>query len=130
VARLRDERTSTAQELIFSRLAWERIGGIPEFPLAWASDDAFITTMGVRRPIRGIAGPRINWRASEQNITSTKTVRMNDLKMQASRVFVEWSQQFLTEHPPSRGRLPADELARLTERWFFIKRIFPGGIWA
>lgn len=122
--RLRDERTSTAQELIFSRSAWERVGGIPEFPLAWASDDAFIASLGVRRPIRGISGPRVNWRVSEQNITNKKTAHTNDLKMQASRLFVEWAQQFLTEHPPSKGRLSTDEITRLTERWFFHQAYF------
>ena len=124
LVRLRDERTSFAQELIFSRKAWERVGGIPDFPLAWASDDAFIAKMGVRRPIRGIAGPRVNWRVSEQNITRIKTARTNDLKMQASRMFVEWSQQFLTEHPPGNGRLSEKELAELTEGWFFHQAYF------
>ena len=124
VSRLRAERASTAQELIFSRSAWERIEGVPEFPLAWASDDAFIASLGVRRPIRGISGPRVHWRVSEQNITRIKTARTNDLKMQASRRFVEWAQQFLTQHPPSKGRLSTDEIARLTERWFFHQAYF------
>ena len=58
VSRLRGGRTSTAQELIFSRTAWESIGGFPDFPLGWASDDAFIATLGSRKPIRVIPGPR------------------------------------------------------------------------
>lgn len=123
MARLRDERTSTAQELIFSRAAWER-SGIPDFPLAWASDDAFITMMGVRRPIRTIAGPRIHWRVSEQNITRLKNTQTNELKLAASRMFVAWAQQFLAEHSPGKGRLAAGEIVRLTERWFFHQLFF------
>jgi glycosyltransferase involved in cell wall biosynthesis len=124
LARLRDERTSTAQELIFSRAGLARIGGIPEFPLAWTSDDAFIAKMGVRRPIRTISGPRITWRVSGQNITHKKTTQTGSQKMTASRMFVQWTQQFLTENPPSQGLLRADELTHLTERWFFHQAYF------
>jgi glycosyltransferase involved in cell wall biosynthesis len=124
VARLRDERVSTAQELIFSRSAWERIGGVPEFPLAWASDDAFIATLGIHRPIRTIFGPRIHWRVSDRNITRKKDTRTNDLKLAASRMFVAWAQKFLAANPPSTGPLNSDEVAQLTERWFFHQAYF------
>jgi glycosyltransferase involved in cell wall biosynthesis len=124
VARLRGGRTSTAQELIFSRAAWESARGFPDFPLAWASDDAFIATLGSRKPIRTIPGARIKWRLSGKNISSDNSFATAIQKLQACQEFVEWATDFLEKTPPSDGHLTNGELAKLLEDWFFLQMIY------
>ena len=124
VSRLRGGRTSTAQELIFSRAAWESAGGFPDFPLGWASDDAFISMLGARKPIRVIPGPRLKWRLSGRNISTVNSFKLAIQKLQACREFVEWSANFLKKNPPSEGPLTNGELAALLEDWFFMQMIY------
>jgi glycosyltransferase involved in cell wall biosynthesis len=113
-ARMRDTRNSTLQEQIFSRSAWERIGGIPDFPLAWNSDDAFVAELGVRRPIRTIAGPRISFRMSDANVSNDSSAKTTARKITASAEFVLWAMDYFERHAkPEKA-----EAARLSERWF------------
>jgi hypothetical protein len=115
MARLQGERNSTLQEQVFSRSAWDAMGGFPDFPLAWASDDAALAAQGVRRPIRTIAGPRVRWRLSDVNITNDKSRAVTREKIKASAEFVLWTIAFF-------GHLTGGEKAkieRLTEEWFF-----------
>jgi GT2 family glycosyltransferase len=88
LARLRGGNASNMQELIFSREAWKAVGGIPDFPLAWASDDAFIAKLGEHRPIRTIFGPLVNWRLSGLNISGDKSNSASSSKFEASRQFM------------------------------------------
>lgn len=124
VARLRGGRTSTAQELIFSRAAWESIGGFCDFPLGWASDDVFIATLGSRKPIRVIPGARLGWRLSGRNISTNNSLAVAIQKLQACREFVEWAEDFLKKNPPSEGWLTNGRLAVLLEDWFFLQMIY------
>ncbi len=124
VSRLRGGRTSTAQELIFSRAAWDIRGGFPDFPLAWASDDAFIADLGARKPIRVIPGPKLKWRLSGRNISSDKSLSGAIQKLQACREFVEWAADFLKKHPPTDGPLTNGDLALLLEDWFFMQMLY------
>lgn len=124
VARLQGGRTSTAQELVFSRTAWESVGGFPDFPLAWASDDAFIAILGSRKPIRVIPGPRVRWRISGRNISSDNSFGIAVQKLQACREFVEWATDFFKKNPPTDGQLTNGRLANLLEDWFFMQMIY------
>jgi glycosyltransferase involved in cell wall biosynthesis len=124
VARLRGGRTSTAQELVFSRTAWEAAGGFPAFPLGWASDDAFIATLGSRKPIRTVPGAQIKWRLSGQNISTDNSLATAIQKLHACREFVEWATDFFRKNPPAEGHLVNGELARLLEDWFFMQMIY------
>lgn len=124
VCRLRGGRTSTAQELIFQRSAWESVGGFPDFPLGWASDDAFIARLGSRKPIRVVPGPRLKWRLSGKNISTDNSLAMAIQKLQACRKFVEWAADFLKENPPTEGPLTNGELAELLEDWFFMQMLY------
>lgn len=119
VSRLRGGRTGTAQELIFSRAAWESVGGFPDFPLGWASDDAFVAAVGSQKPIRVIAGPRLKWRLSGKNISTDNSLTNAVQKLKACSKFVEWAADFLKKNPPSAGPLTDDALAGLLEYWFF-----------
>jgi glycosyltransferase involved in cell wall biosynthesis len=113
-ARLRGARNSTLQELIFSRHAWETSGGIPDFPLAWASDDAFIARLGVRRLIRTIFGPCVRWRLSDANISNSGSPAAAAGKIRASMEFVRWIIDYFENYakPMKTGIVP------LTEQWF------------
>jgi glycosyltransferase involved in cell wall biosynthesis len=124
VSRLRGGRTSTAQELIFSRSVWETVGGFPDFPLGWASDDAFIAMLGARKPIRVMPGPLLKWRLSGKNISTDNSFAMAIQKLQACRKFVEWAADFLKKSPPTEGPLTNGELAALLEDWFFMQMIY------
>jgi glycosyltransferase involved in cell wall biosynthesis len=126
VARLRGGRTSTAQELIFSRTAWDSIGGFPDFPLGWASDDAFTTTLGSGKTIRTIPGARVQWRLSGRNISTNNSLGLAIQKLQACREFVEWAANFLKMNPPGTGHLSNGQLAALLEDWFFMQMIYRG----
>jgi glycosyltransferase involved in cell wall biosynthesis len=126
VARLRGGRTSTAQELVFSRAAWDSIGGFPDFPLGWASDDAFTATLGSQKSIRTIPGARVRWRLSGQNISANNSLGLAIQKLQACREFVEWAADFLKMNPPTSGHLSNGELAALLEDWFFMQMIYRG----
>ena len=119
LARLRGHNASNMQELIFSRQAWETSGGIPDFPLAWASDDAFIAKLGAHRPIRTIFGPVVTWRLSGLNISGDKSDSAISGKFQASRQFMEWATNFLESQSPVDDKLHRQHLNRLTEDWFF-----------
>jgi hypothetical protein len=118
-ARLRGGRRSTFQELVFSRAAWQAAGGIPDFPLAWASDDAFIATLGARCPIKCISGPRVTWRWGEASISGSSSAATFRTKLRASEEFIRWAMAFLEQHPPSSGCRSPLERRRLTEHWFF-----------
>ncbi|HTR43168.1 MAG TPA: glycosyltransferase family A protein [Pseudomonadales bacterium] len=126
VSRLRGGRTSTAQELIFSREAWDAVGGFPDFPLGWASDDAFIAAMGSQKPIRTIPGAHVEWRLSGRNISTSNSFALAIKKLQACREFVEWAADFLKKNPPTTGQLSNGELATLLEDWFFMQMIYRG----
>ncbi|HEY1791167.1 MAG TPA: glycosyltransferase family A protein [Verrucomicrobiae bacterium] len=124
VSRLRGGRTSTAQELIFSRSEWGAAGGFPDFPLGWASDDAFIATLGSRKTIRVMPGPLLKWRLSGKNISTDNSLAMAIQKLQACRKFVEWAADFLNNNSPTDGPLTNGELAALLEDWFFMQMIY------
>jgi glycosyltransferase involved in cell wall biosynthesis len=124
VSRLQGGRTSTAQELIFSREAWESAGGFPDFPLGWASDDAFIALLGSHKPIRVIPGPRLKWRLSGRNISTNNSFTLAIQKLQACREFVEWSAAFLKKNSTTEGPITNGRLAALLEDWFFMQMIY------
>jgi glycosyltransferase involved in cell wall biosynthesis len=119
LVRLLEERGSTFQELVFSRQAWKRIGGFPDYPLAWAVDDVFISKMGENKPIRLIPSSRIQWRLSGTNITSVTTASVLSRKIIASRMFIEWVNEFLTAGKSDDKKFSQKELNTMTEAWFF-----------
>lgn len=114
LARLAGKRNSTLQEIIFSRNAWETCGGIPDFPLAWCSDDAFIAQLGRVHPIRTITEARVNWRLSDLNISNNKSAGTVRTKILASGSFVRWVVAYFKNQPENAQ----EEARRQTERWF------------
>lgn len=113
LARLGGRRVATLQEAIFSRAAWQTIGGIPDFPLAWHSDEAFAAAMGVRSPLRLISGARVHWRFSSFNITGTSSFKTGNRKIIASTIYFRWLKNFFQTHAPAKWT----EAARVSENW-------------
>jgi glycosyltransferase involved in cell wall biosynthesis len=82
---------SYMQEYIFRRQCYLELGGFPDFPLGWASDDAFLFSFLARAPIRTIAGPRVHWRYSRANISGSSDDEGTALvKIQACMQFLRW----------------------------------------
>lgn len=113
LSRLEGNRGSTLQELIFSRAAWEQAGGIPDFPLAWHSDEAFAARLGMRRPLKLIPGPKVSWRFSGLNISGNSTSAMTNRKIIISASYLRWVMKFFADHAPAQ----LAEAARRSEKW-------------
>ena len=113
LARLSGTRNTTLQELIFSRRAWTAVGGIPDFPLAWHSDEAFAGSLGVKSPLRAIPGARVNWRYSRQNITGTGSFKTTNKKIISTTAYFRWLAKFFQANAAPRTA----EAARISEQW-------------
>lgn len=113
LSRLDGNRGSTLQELVFSRAAWAAAGGIPDFPLAWHSDEAFAAQLGVRRPLKLIPGAKVNWRFSDLNISGNSSSVMTNRKIIISASYLRWAMKFFADHASTQ----LAEAARRSERW-------------
>jgi glycosyltransferase involved in cell wall biosynthesis len=98
-------------ETVFSRDIFEQAGGIPELPLAWASDDLFTVNLSLNGNIRTISGARVQWRFSDKNISGKSSGRSAVRKLEASREFVR---RILSEQKLSVKLDPPD----LPVRWY------------
>jgi glycosyltransferase involved in cell wall biosynthesis len=112
-SQLRGPNNSNMQEIIFSRAAWQRVG-IPDFPLAWGTDDVFIASLGEPFPLYAIDSPRIHWRWSDYNITGGNSRADARRKQLAEVRQARWAFHFLTAHG-----LTVREAAQLTEEVFY-----------
>jgi glycosyltransferase involved in cell wall biosynthesis len=113
LARLAGKRNVTMQEVIFSRSAWESAGGIPDFPMGWHSDDAFVASLGVRQPLCAIPRARVNWRNSELNISCNGSLMGVNRKVIASTIYFRWVVKFFQAH--AAGQTPA--AIQISEVW-------------
>lgn len=98
-------------ETIFSKDAYEKSGGIPDLPYAWAADDLFNAKIADMGTIRTIPGAMVSWRYSDENISGKKSSTGASQKLKASRKFVHW----INSHKHIKQNLePAD----LPARWY------------
>lgn len=117
--RLRGERHSTVQELIFSRAAYDRVGGFLDLPCAWCSDDAGIIRLSDRTGMRTIAGPRVQFRQSGMNVSSTfRNAKVNRDKRRAVMGYLDWLLEHFRAAKSERTPLNAEMLRQEAERWF------------
>lgn len=116
--RLNGLRASTAQEVVFSRRAYERMGGFPDFPLAWAADIAGLIHLAQANGIRLIDGPKIRFRTAGQNISSGRDHEQRGLKLRAAMLFVQWFEDFLKTHPDPSFPLSGETLKAQSKAWF------------
>ena len=108
MARLAKNRHATLQEIIFSRQAWESVGGIPDFPLGWHSDVAITASLGVGKTLCTIPGAWVDWRSggtSEINISSTTSFRVTNRKIIATAIFSRWLEGFYRKNAPAQTPL-------------------------
>lgn len=96
-SRFRGERQSFTCEYVFSRKAFDRLGGFVSFPLAWCSDDATWFALG-QRGIRRVEGACSEWRLSAVNI-SARDPRRSGMKMRAVSEFIAWFERYLKDNP-------------------------------
>lgn len=117
--RLRGERHSTVQELVFSRSAYDRVGGFLDLPCAWCSDDAGVIRLAGRSGIRKIAGPRVRFRRSGMNLSSTlDDARVNRDKRRAVMAYLDWLMEHFRCAESDRTPQRTEKLRREAKRWF------------
>ena len=118
LTRLKFERASYAPDYVFSRVAFDRVGGFQPFALAWCSDDATWALLAARHGIHSVDGPRVRWRLSGSNISS-RSAHNAAIKVQAQLAFVEWLAAALPRLPLAPAD-PSDAALRQWARsWFF-----------
>ncbi len=105
------EEESYIVEYIFSRHAYEEIGGFPDLPLAWTADDLFCLKLAEHGEICSIENGCVHWRYSDSNISGSSDRNKAKLKLKAASQFVDW----IMERPEIIEKLEPKNLA-LT--WF------------
>jgi glycosyltransferase involved in cell wall biosynthesis len=117
--RLRGVRHCTAQEFLFSRESYKQSGGFLDLPCGWCSDEAGIIRFSRRTGIRTIPGPRIRFRLSGQNITSSnKNPAINRAKRQAAMAYLEWLLGHFKTEQGTPYTVGSSLLKGAAERWF------------
>jgi glycosyltransferase involved in cell wall biosynthesis len=98
-------------EYIFSRKAYNEIGGFPNFPLAWTSDDLFCLKLAEYGRISSVDGGCVFWRYSGSNISGSSNRENAKLKLKAAAEFVDW----IIDRPNIVEKLQPQDLPL---RWF------------
>jgi hypothetical protein len=107
LARLRLQRRSYACEYLFSRRAFDRVGGLISFPIAWCSDDASWAALAGSTGLRTLAGPLVSWRYGGGNL-SVPNPATRAAKREALLCYVEW---LLNEDHSAMVATPAQRAA-------------------
>jgi glycosyltransferase involved in cell wall biosynthesis len=115
--RLRGERLSYVTEYIFSRDAYIENGGMIDFPLSWASDDASWLAFSKGPGILTIQGANVLWRRGAYNITPSGAKHQTD-RIEAAFKFVNWLGDFLENNETGSQYLTRDMLKELSKGWF------------
>lgn len=115
---LRNLRVCTQQECIFRRQKYLDLQGFLDLPLAWGSDHAFVIGCGTDKGLVAVNGPRVRFRQSGANISSSGGRLKCASKIQASMDYVRWLMLHLQQHPcPDSPQ--GDELIRMAAfEWF------------
>jgi hypothetical protein len=126
-ARLRGERNSYVVEYVFSRAAFERAGGFPDYPVAWCADDVAWFAFSDGAPIRTLSAGGVRWRASGVNITDAKRRHQRE-KLEAGRRFLAFVRERVAPRDTSGTRTPED-WRDAAERWWVaqVRYLMPIG---
>lgn len=120
-------RFPNQQELIFSRKAFEKIGGFLDFPMAWWSDVAFAISCGRHTGIWTIRGPRVLFRKSRKNISSQRDKTIYRLKLKSMVGYFIWLCKFIEDNT---GESYPDRPTLLgLVRGHFIQRLAARNAW-
>ncbi|HUP52472.1 MAG TPA: glycosyltransferase family A protein [Longimicrobiales bacterium] len=125
-ARLLGERNSYVVEYVFSREAFDRAGGFPEYPVAWCADDAawFLFSRGGH--IHTLGGAKVQWRASGLNITDAKRKHQRE-KLAAASQFLRVVDEEV--RPRDESVRTVADWRDAAERWYLgqIRYLMPIG---
>ncbi len=126
-ARLRGERNSYVVEYVFRRDAFDRVGGFPDYPVAWCSDDVAWYSFAGGLPIRTLSKGRVQWRASGLNITDAKRKHRRE-KLDAGSQFLRFVRDEVAPRDRAATRSPA-AWRRAEEIWWIgqIRYLMPMG---
>jgi glycosyltransferase involved in cell wall biosynthesis len=89
IEKLNHRRNSTVAEYIFSREAYKKANGFPEFPLAWTSDEALWFSIAGNKGIFTCPNGMVSLRQSSLNISNDLT-KYNYKKLDAVYQFFSW----------------------------------------
>lgn len=81
-------------EYVFSREVYDNLGGFQCFDLAWGSDLATWMKFANANGAKNIAGGKICWRSSGENITTRKDDALANRKLIADMKFLKWVNNF------------------------------------
>jgi len=111
-------RAWRAQDHIFSRHAYERCGGIVDFPKAIYSDHATWLRFADPNGVRTISGPRVLWRNHPSGTSSGMREAHRENWQTAIRLYVKW----LADFAHDRGGA-SEELFRKKGANFFFRQV-------
>ena len=115
--RMRGKRSSYVSEYLFRRSMFDRCAGFVDFPAAWCSDDASWVHFAGEQSITKIGNARVQWRASELNISSVSSPYAF-AKVDASLRYIQWLTEnvFISERATQQQR---EELMAQSKIWLF-----------
>ena len=88
------ELDSFVVEYIFSRTAYNEVGGFQRFDMAWGSDIATWIKMGNKDGIKTLNGDFVYWRQSNNNITPNHKKEIVFRKLNIDIEFLSWVNNF------------------------------------
>jgi hypothetical protein len=126
-ARLNGERNSYVVEYAFRRDGFARMGGFPDYPLAWCADDVAWYELSRGSEIRTLPSGKVMWRASGLNITDAKRKNQRE-KLEAGARFLRFVRD-VVEPADSSGARTAADWQRARERWWIgqVRYLMPIG---
>jgi len=127
--RLKMDRESYAAEYIFSRKAFNREGGMIDFPMAWCSDDASWISFAGKKGIFTVHGPNVKWRYSRINISASNTLYRNQ-KIKAAYQYIRWWKGRFFNATITDLNLDHQALNQCAKNWFYhqLRLVSPLGI--
>lgn len=117
LSRFRGQSSTFTCDHVFSRAAYDRIGGFVDFPLAWCSDDATWVLIGLTAGIKKVTGAKASWRRSGENISSAIPA-FESRKVISMALYLNW----LFSNPAKLCPLAPEELLSLRKSarlWLF-----------
>jgi len=126
-ARLEGRRNSYVVEYLFRRDTFDRMGGFPDYPVAWCADDVAWYELSRASEIRTLPRGKVRWRASGLNITDAKRSNQRE-KLEAGARFLRFVRDEV-EPADSSGERSAEDWRRARERWWIdqVRYLMPMG---
>lgn len=117
---LRGLRHTIAQAFIFSRASYIEANGFPDFPLAWASDEAGLIAFTGKKEICLIEKSKVQFRNDGQNISSNDDPKQAKAKLVASKLYVQWFLNYLSSHEDPSFLLTSSQLSEKARAWYLV----------